>query len=296
MENANPPSPPESPTLPLSESRYELLINELGSKEIIDELDDEIVEELEDKVEEEIDEEEKVEELSVEFFDKFPTSDELAYHKPKQRKQRSNQAYPVDNKIHATDFPELYLGETYNKFNTRIITTFDKIAYFGIEHWPSFQAKTHDGYDFLNQIEVLQEDKNKYIFSEVNFKSVNLNDVEDLFLHIMMKRDEPQSLLHRRLVVSLKKKEPYSMADKPILGTIYLKNNTKKRFMDHSEAQKFYNYMLEQVKEKMRSILLNHKYKYANPILTDDQVMRYEQIIKEIKRRLKFRRQMMRIE
>ncbi|GKC42880.1 hypothetical protein Tco_1060602 [Tanacetum coccineum] len=53
------------------------------------------------------------------------------------------------------------------------------------------EAKTHDGYDFLNKIEVLREDVNEYIFSKADFKSVNLNDIEYLFIDRMMKRHEP---------------------------------------------------------------------------------------------------------
>ncbi|GKA28364.1 hypothetical protein Tco_0714532 [Tanacetum coccineum] len=68
----------------------------------------------------------------------------------------------------------------------------------------NLEAETHDGYDFLNKIEVLREDNNNYIFSEEDFRSVNLNDVKDLFLDRMVRRHEPQSLLHLRLVVSLK--------------------------------------------------------------------------------------------
>nr|GFA77709.1 hypothetical protein [Tanacetum cinerariifolium] len=64
--------------------------------------------------------------------------------------------------------------------------------------------------------------------------------------------------------------------------------------MDHINVHKFCNYTLEDVKEKIHSILLN--YKYADPPLTEDQALMYEQIMKAIKRRLKFKRQMMRIE
>ncbi|GJV38059.1 zinc finger, CCHC-type containing protein [Tanacetum coccineum] len=54
----------------------------LGSKEIVEDLDDEIVEELNEEVEDEIEEEEEeVEELGVECFDKFLIIDEMAYHK-----------------------------------------------------------------------------------------------------------------------------------------------------------------------------------------------------------------------
>ncbi|GJU32980.1 hypothetical protein Tco_1176569 [Tanacetum coccineum] len=61
MENANLSSPPESPTSPSSrseasflegESGFELLIDELESKETVKEFDDEIVEELEEEEEE----------------------------------------------------------------------------------------------------------------------------------------------------------------------------------------------------------------------------------------------------
>ncbi|GJX41245.1 hypothetical protein Tco_0256235 [Tanacetum coccineum] len=70
MENANPPSPPESPTSPIS--------RRVGSNEIVEGLDDEIVKELDEEVEEEIKE---IEDLGVECSDKFPTNDELTYYK-----------------------------------------------------------------------------------------------------------------------------------------------------------------------------------------------------------------------
>ncbi|GJU98142.1 hypothetical protein Tco_1327413 [Tanacetum coccineum] len=83
MENVNPSSPPESPTLPISRRVQELnkLLEPIGLVELFKEY--EIGDVREEKVEEleEEEEEVEVEELGVEYFDKFPTKDELAYHK-----------------------------------------------------------------------------------------------------------------------------------------------------------------------------------------------------------------------
>ncbi|GJX41251.1 hypothetical protein Tco_0256241 [Tanacetum coccineum] len=150
-------------------------------------------------------------------------------------KLKSLKHIPSINRIYATDFPKPYLEETCNKFRKKVLTTFDRDAYFAMEHWHSFrgnfykvikrggygrrniiytdfkivelldlEAESHEGYDFIYKIKVLREGGNEYIFLEADIKSMNLNDVEDLFLHRMMKRHEPQSLLHRRLMISLK--------------------------------------------------------------------------------------------
>ncbi|GJW92632.1 hypothetical protein Tco_0170185 [Tanacetum coccineum] len=141
----------------------------------------------------------------------------------------------------------------------------------------------------------------------------------------MMKRHEPKSLLNCILMISLKvfmsslvirkrtpdlqlgiksyqyrlnltkqtltfdgikAEEPYSIVDEPTFGITYLKKNTEKRFIGH----------LKYVKWNIRSILINHKYKYANSPLTDDHIMKYELMMKAIKRKHKFRRHMMRTE
>ncbi|GJT06776.1 hypothetical protein Tco_0841238 [Tanacetum coccineum] len=68
MENVNPSSPPKSPNSFLNRKEYE--IGDVSEEEIKEE---EVV-----GNEEEI---EGVEELGVEYFDKFPTRDELAYQK-----------------------------------------------------------------------------------------------------------------------------------------------------------------------------------------------------------------------
>ncbi|GJW25309.1 zf-CCHC domain-containing protein [Tanacetum coccineum] len=98
MENANPLSPPESPTSPNSRRVRELnklleslklvvpptisepscLEGELGLKRLFKEMKNEDVEK---EVEKEITEEKEGEEICVDCFDKFPTKDGLAYHK-----------------------------------------------------------------------------------------------------------------------------------------------------------------------------------------------------------------------
>ncbi|GKC43402.1 hypothetical protein Tco_1061124 [Tanacetum coccineum] len=101
MENANPPSPPESPNsfinrkvrefntlleslnlvAPPLDREPSCLEGEIGFVKLFKEY--EIVD-VRVKDEEEIKEEEEVvevEKLGVEYFDKFPTKDELAYHK-----------------------------------------------------------------------------------------------------------------------------------------------------------------------------------------------------------------------
>ncbi|GJR86345.1 hypothetical protein Tco_0210356 [Tanacetum coccineum] len=98
MENVNPPSPPKSPTSPISKRVLEL-------KKLIESLDIVVppllVNELDEEVEEEIKEEEgEVEELGVEYFDNFPTSDELAYHKHNKVHQWNRKvAYQMPHKI-----------------------------------------------------------------------------------------------------------------------------------------------------------------------------------------------------
>ncbi|GJS13152.1 hypothetical protein Tco_0407624 [Tanacetum coccineum] len=81
MENVN----PSSPTSPISRRVQELnkLLEprEVGLVELFKEYEigdvgEEKVEELEEE-----EEEMEVEELGIEYFDKFPTKDELAYHK-----------------------------------------------------------------------------------------------------------------------------------------------------------------------------------------------------------------------
>ncbi|GJW26568.1 hypothetical protein Tco_0040379 [Tanacetum coccineum] len=135
------------------------------------------------------------------------------------------------------------------------------------------EAETHDRYDFLRKIEVLREDGNKYNFTKAKFKMVKKR-ISDLQLGIESYQYQLNLTKPRLKSPGIKDKEPYSMVDKPQFCKFYLKNNNEKRFMDHSEAHKFCSYTLEEVKGKIHFILLNHKYKYANPPLRKDQVTR----------------------
>ncbi|GJS18567.1 hypothetical protein Tco_0413039 [Tanacetum coccineum] len=135
-----------------------------------------------------------------------------------------------------------------------------KIVYTDLEFVDllNLESDTHDGYDFLRKIEVLR-------------------------------KMELSTSLQRQTLKVIYEDSGYQEKSFKLAAL-------NQEAMDHTEVHKFYNYTMEEVKGNIFSILLNHEYKYANPPLTEDQVLMYEKMIKAIKRRHKFKRQMTRID
>nr|GEV51910.1 hypothetical protein [Tanacetum cinerariifolium] len=125
--------------------------------------------------------------------------------------------------------------------------------------------------------EIIARRANECIVSitELDFKNLNKNDIEDMYLLIMNGKHEMFSIIYE-----------------PVHGIIYKNNKKEKRVMRHSAIHKFCDATLNRVLEGLKSYNNDVRYNYNQRDLTKDKVEYLKLFEEDIKDRLKYRRQM----
>ncbi|GKD31278.1 hypothetical protein Tco_1242056, partial [Tanacetum coccineum] len=268
------------------------------------------------------------------------------------------------HKIHAEEFLELDLEEKLNRWVRKEFKTFNEDAQLSIQHcndsWhkrvytqnqkkvkknPEDYYSNHKitevvrivtdqphGLDFMKQILVMRANDKPDSFSEVDFKYLNKNDIEDLYYLCRIKEiDNRKIKLMNSLItfirscviwervydfqlgiesyqmkVNLKaptltfpgieEHAPYTIVDEPQMGLIYLNSKDEKRLMYLEEIVKFCDATLEKVLNEVKLRMFESKFLKKPPLLgeLDQDIMKaYE---REISKRLSHRQQMRRWE
>ncbi|GJU39504.1 hypothetical protein Tco_1192461 [Tanacetum coccineum] len=149
--------------------------------------------------------------------------------------------------------------------------------------------------------EIVPRRANECIVSitEPDYKNLNKNDIEDMYLLIMNGKvlDYSETGLLWSLSVFIRRVEKHKMFSiiyEPVHGIIYKNSKKEKRVMRHSEIYKFFDATLNRVLEGLRSYNNDVKYGYIQRDLTNEEV-EYPKLFKEeIEVRLKYRNQMRR--
>ncbi|GJX01672.1 hypothetical protein Tco_0185585 [Tanacetum coccineum] len=151
--------------------------------------------------------------------------------------------------------------------------------------------------------EIVGRGANKCIVSitEPDYKNLNKNDIEDMYLLIMNGKvpDYAETWLLWSLSVFIRRIEKHKMFSiiyEPMHGIIYKNSKKEKRVMRHSEIHKFCDATLNIVLEGLKSYNNDVKYGYVQRELTNDEVEYLKLFEEEIEVRLRYRNQMRRWE
>ncbi|GJS79024.1 hypothetical protein Tco_0728905 [Tanacetum coccineum] len=142
---------------------------------------------------------------------------------------------------------------------------------------------------------------------ESDYKNLNKNDIEDIYLLIMNGKvpDYAETESYQQKVnltaptisfLGIEKHKMFSIIYEPVHRIIYKNSKKEKRVIRHSEIHKFCNATLNRVLEGPKSYNNDVKYGYKQRDLTEDEIEYLKLFEEEIKVRLKYHNQMRRCE
>ncbi|GJY62073.1 hypothetical protein Tco_0462730 [Tanacetum coccineum] len=253
------------------------------------------------------------------------------------------------------------IEERTSRWVNKCVKKFNPYARYGVEHWknphvkifyikrqkepgkPNEEVYSNSkiiqaiktywelGHEYKFITEIVARRANKCIMSitEPDYKNLNKNDIEDMYLLIMNGKvpDYAETGLMWSLSVFIRssviwervhdfqfgiksyqqkvnltaptislpgveKNKMFSIIYEPVHGIIYKNSLKEKRVMRHSEIHKFYDATLNRVLEGLKSYNNDVKYGYEQRELTDDDVEYLKLFEKEIEVRLKYHNQM----
>ncbi|GJU32442.1 hypothetical protein Tco_1176031 [Tanacetum coccineum] len=243
------------------------------------------------------------------------------------------------HKFPAIIFNDVDIEERTSRWVNKYVKKFNPYARYGVEHWKNPHAKIFyikRRKETGNPKEVIVARRaNECIVSitESDYKNLNKNDIEDIYLLIMNGKvpDYAEtgllwslSVFIRSSVIwervhdfqlgiesyqqkvnltaptisfpGIEKHKMFSIIYEPVHGIIYKNSKKEKRVMRHSEIHKFCDATLNRVLEGLKSYNNDVKYGYKQRDLTEDEVEYLKLFEEEIEVRLKYRNQMRRWE
>ncbi|GJV78398.1 hypothetical protein Tco_1509982, partial [Tanacetum coccineum] len=269
------------------------------------------------------------------------------------------------HKFLAVIFNDDDIEERTSRWVNKCVRKFNPYARYGVEHWKNPHAKIFYirkqkepgkpkeeiysnskiiqvvktywelGHEHKFITEIVARRANKYLVSitEPDYKNLNKNDIEDIYLLIMNGKVPDYadtrllwslSVFIRSTVIwervhdfqlgiesyqqkvnltaptmtfpGIEDHEMFSIIYEPVHGIIYKNSKKEKRVMRHSEIHKFCDATLNRVLEGLKSYNNDIKYGYVQKDLTKDEAEYLKLFEEEIEERLKHRRQMRRWE
>ncbi|GJZ80520.1 hypothetical protein Tco_0645514 [Tanacetum coccineum] len=269
------------------------------------------------------------------------------------------------HKFPAIIFNDDDIEERTSRWVNKCVKKFNPYARYGVEHWKNPHAKIFYikrqkepgkpkeevysnskiiqviktywelGHEHKFITEIVARRANECIVSitEPDYKNLNKNDIEDMYLLIMNGKvpDYAETGLLWSLSVFIRssviwervhdfqlgiesyqqkvnltaptisfpgveKHKMFSIIYEPVHGIIYKNSKKEKRVMRHSEIHKFCDATLNRVLEGLKSYNNDVKYGYVQRELTNDEVEYLKLFEEEIEVRLKYRNQMRRWE
>ncbi|GJX46256.1 hypothetical protein Tco_0271446, partial [Tanacetum coccineum] len=151
------------------------------------------------------------------------------------------------------------------------------------------------GHEHKFIIEIVARRANDCIVSitEPDYKNLNKNDIEDIYLLIMNGKKVNLTALTITFP-GIEEHDMFSIIYEPVHGIIYKNSKKEKRVMRHTEIHKFCDATLNRVLEDLKSYNNDVKYGYVQKDLTKDETEYLKLFEEEIEERLKHRRQMRR--
>ncbi|GJZ40484.1 hypothetical protein Tco_0587047 [Tanacetum coccineum] len=199
------------------------------------------------------------------------------------------------HKFPAIIFNYVDIKERTSRWVNKCVKKFNPYARYGVEHWKNPHAKIF--YIKMQKEpgkpkEIVARRANECIVSitEPDYKNINNNDIEDMYLLIMNGKVPDYS------ETGIEKHKMFSIIYEPVHGIIYKNSKKEKRVMRHSEIHKFCDATLNIVLEGLQSYNNDVKYGYIQRELTKDEVEYLKLFEEEIEVRLKYHNQMRRWE
>ncbi|GJU38811.1 hypothetical protein Tco_1191768 [Tanacetum coccineum] len=143
---------------------------------------------------------------------------------------------------------------------------------------------------FITEIVARRANECIVSITESDYKNLNKNDIEDMYLLIMNGKVPDYA------ETGIEKHKMFSIIYEPVHGIIYKNSKKEKRAMRHSEIHKFCNATLNKVLKGLKSYNNDVKYGYIQRDLIEDEVKYLKLFEEEIEVRLKYRNQMRRWE
>ncbi|GJX75438.1 hypothetical protein Tco_0314033 [Tanacetum coccineum] len=177
-------------------------------------------------------------------------------------------------------------------------------------HYHLHQMKSYMesyGQEYMKEIVVRRADGEYKSFTELNYKYLHKNDIEDISCVIWKRVHEFQLGLEsyqvkvnftapKLISPGIKEKKPYTSTSLPFVRLIYEYSKKEKRIMDIDEIPKFCDVTLKRVLKEMKKINLDVKHGYVDPSLSKDDAKFMVFNEKYIEERLRHRDQMRRWE
>ncbi|GKA28189.1 hypothetical protein Tco_0714357 [Tanacetum coccineum] len=219
------------------------------------------------------------------------------------------------------------IEERTSRWVNKYVKKFNPYARYGVEHWKNPHAKIFYirkqkepgkpkeeiysnskivqviktywelGHEHKFITEIVARRANKYLVSitEPDYKNLNKNDIEDIYL-LIMNGKKVNLTAPTMTFPGIEDHEMFSIIYEPVHGIIYKNSKKEKRVMRHSEIHKFCDATLNRVLEGLKSYNNDVKYGYVQKDLTKDETEYLKLFEEEIEERLKHRRQMRRWE
>ncbi|GJW10851.1 hypothetical protein Tco_1576678 [Tanacetum coccineum] len=235
------------------------------------------------------------------------------------------------HKIHAFSFPKNNLEELNTRWVRKVIKRFNMHALYDVEHWKNLWARQsyikgqlkkraypnkvysdqrivdvikiqydpgHEQ-EFMKEIVVKRADGEYSSFSELDYKYLHKNNIEDMYLmclNVKIKYHETGILKSLNVLIrssviwervhdyqlgveryqlkvnltaskltfpGMEEKKPYTITSLPFVGLIYENNKKEKRIMGIIEISKLCDASLKRVLKEVKKINLDVKYGYC---------------------------------
>ncbi|GKD06207.1 hypothetical protein Tco_1181181 [Tanacetum coccineum] len=242
------------------------------------------------------------------------------------------------HKFPAIIFNDDDIEERTSRWVNKCVKKFNPYARYGVEHWKNPHAKIfyirkqkEPGKSKGRKIVARRANECIVSISVPDYKNLNKNDIEDMYL-LIMNGNVPDyaktgllwslSVFIRSSVIwervhdfqlgiesyqqkvnltaptisfpGVEKHRMFSIIYEPVHGIIYKNSKKEKRVMRHSEIHKFCDATLNRVLEGLKSYNNDVKYGYVQRELTNDEVEYLKLFEEEIEVRLKYLNQMRR--
>ncbi|GKB97373.1 hypothetical protein Tco_0983510 [Tanacetum coccineum] len=239
------------------------------------------------------------------------------------------------HKFPAVVFNDDDIEERTSRWVNKCVKKFNPYARYGVKHWKNLHAKIFYirkqkepekakevvysnskiiqivktywklGHEHKFITEIVARRVNECIVSitEPDFKNLNKNAIEDMYLLIINGKLRFESYQQKVNLTApiisfpgIEKHRMFSIIHEPVYGIIYKNSKKEKRVMRHSEIHKFCDATLNRVLKGLKSYNNDVKYGYIQRELTKEDVEYLQLFEEEIDERLKHRKQMRRWE
>nr|GFA90546.1 hypothetical protein [Tanacetum cinerariifolium] len=176
------------------------------------------------------------------------------------------------HKFAAVVFNDDDIKDRTSRLVNKCVKKFNSYARYGVEHWKNPHAKIF----YIRKQKELGKQK------EPDFKNLNKNDIEDMYL--LITNGKKVNLTAPTISFPGNEEfEMFSIIYEPVHGIIYKNSKKDKRVMRHSEIHKFCDATMNRVLEGLKSYNNDVRYGYIQRELTKDKVEYLKLFEEEIK-------------